>query len=327
MTTPKKIIKILLIVGVALSIFGCATTKRDWKEANRQGTIMAYEQFLQSHPDAKQASFAKRRLGKLRAEEDWKKAETMNTIGGYKDFLDKHPQSKQARQASAHLEQLESERDWEQAKSSGTIASYDGFIQKHPRSKRVSEAKQELERLEAERDWKSAHEMNTRRSFEEFLKTHPSSQHASEARKRLQEIAYNEAVLIGTDEALIAFIKEFDTTTLAGEAIKKLKGYESIPTRQVIPWSALPNVYAGEASSGGDTYSCGIDMRAFSAPPRVDYQGQSLMVGARRFFKPYSAILHFSRWSSFDGYLAKGKANVSSKGLEFYGKSIVLRKR
>lgn len=133
MSKPKNgAMKSVLIACVVLTICGCATTKRDWQEANRQGTIMAYEQFLQKHPDAKQASMAKRRLAKLREKEDWEKADSMNTISGYNEFIDKHPQSKNVHQAKTKLEQLKSDQSWEHAKSTDTIEAYELYVKLFP---------------------------------------------------------------------------------------------------------------------------------------------------------------------------------------------------
>lgn len=114
----------LLISFVALVLSGCATTKRDWQEANRQGTVLAYEQFLKNHPNTEEANEARRLLRELEADRentDWSKAETANTIGDYEKFLIKHSKSKHTKRANEAIESLR----FEQAKAKDEqIASY-----------------------------------------------------------------------------------------------------------------------------------------------------------------------------------------------------------
>ncbi len=258
-TLTKQTMRCLITLGIVLTLFSCATTKKDWHEANRKGTVEAIGQFLQTHPESKQASKAKRLLEEMRAEEDWEKAKSMNTIGGYRDYLNKHLQSKQAGQASAQLEQLELERveqlelerveqlalerDWKQTKSSGKIASYNEFIQKHPRSKQVAEARQELKLLEADRDWKSAQDVNSVRAFTEFLKSHSSSQYSAEARKCLTVLqadeAWNDATSKNSDEGWLDFVMDYWNTPKVEAAIERLKNYKVIRAGGVITWATL----------------------------------------------------------------------------------------
>ena len=68
-----KTLGCLFTIVVALALSSCATTKRDWEEANRHGTADAYARFLQNHPKAEQAPHARRLLEELRAAEDWEK--------------------------------------------------------------------------------------------------------------------------------------------------------------------------------------------------------------------------------------------------------------
>jgi len=315
----KCVMRYLLTSVVVLALCGCATTTRDWEEANRQGTIEAYEQFLKVHPDADQTNQAKRRLEELRIAEDWDIAKSTNTIDAYRVFLSQQPVSKYAKMARAKLDQLVSENDWKHAKSMGTIASYEEFLQKHPKSGQAPNAEQSIQQLKEEREWKRVEEINTRSAFAEFVKNYPSSSHRSVAKRRLIEMAFQEAVEMGTFDSLDGFIKEFFGTELANEAFIKLKeGCKPVPSNEVIPWSKLPNIYAGTAKTeeGGEVWY-GIDLNSFIYPP-LCIADESLMVGPKRFYRPSNAAaLFFRDWSAFDGYLAKGLASVTEKGLVF----------
>src|ERR1051325_222428 len=110
----------------SLALIGCGTTGRDWKEANRSGTIDAYEQFLRVHADAQEATQAKQRLDKLRAEAEWKEALAADSVTAYKNFVAKHPVSQHASQAKEKMEQAQAERDWQTVKSDDSLKAYQG---------------------------------------------------------------------------------------------------------------------------------------------------------------------------------------------------------
>ena len=117
-----------LVVVIALTLTACATSKRDWQEANRVGTVKAYEQFLEEHPSAEQADDVRRLLPELRANDDWSLAEATNTIRAYYEFLSKHPQSEQAKQAKVAIESLR----FEQARANDSIFFYESYLEYHP---------------------------------------------------------------------------------------------------------------------------------------------------------------------------------------------------
>lgn len=245
----------LLLFGIALALCSCATTKQDWQEASRAGTIQAYEQFLQKHSDADQAGEARRRLALLRDDENWNKTKSVNTIAGYKEFLNQYPQSRHAKEAGAQLEQLESDRDWIQTKTLAAIPAYDEFLKKHPQSKYASEAKRELERLKDESDWKSTQEANTSSAYMAFLWNHPSSPHSGEARKRLsvlqEEEAWKNAESRNTESAWVDFIVKHSESAKAEEAVKKLKNHKVIRAGGLISWADL----GGKSIEADDTFS------------------------------------------------------------------------
>ncbi|MDF0674247.1 MAG: hypothetical protein P0120_07875 [Nitrospira sp.] len=217
----------LLAFGLLLGT-GCATTKMDWEEANRQGTVEAYGKFLRDHPDADQAALAKNRM----IDSAWRRTQTINTIEGYKHFIQTYPQAEQGSRAKEELEKLEVTRDWEFAKAASTIAALDEFSQQHPHhyTDHITSARQ---KLEISRDWETAVASNTSRAFKDFLRLHPSSQHdqaARERRRMLQlEEAWTEAATKNNETGWHDFIDMYSSSPRCNEAVAKL---QALPGRK-----------------------------------------------------------------------------------------------
>jgi ankyrin repeat protein/outer membrane protein assembly factor BamD (BamD/ComL family) len=127
-TLKTSSFKFMLTIVILIGLFGCATTKRDWQEANRQGTIEAFEKFLQKHPSTEQANDARRLLPEMRADEDWSQVKVTNTIDAYEEFISKYPRSKHIKQAGNAMESLR----FEQAKASDSIDAYESYLKHHP---------------------------------------------------------------------------------------------------------------------------------------------------------------------------------------------------
>ena len=150
----------------------------------------------------------------------------------------------------------------------------------------------------------------------------------------------SKALSIGTEDALIEFIKSHSDAQSIKNAISKLKTYQIVDISKTIPWDSLKTVYCGSAESGGEKFLCGINFKAFSSPVN-EFSRKSAMVGPLRFYNPDDASLFFFNWTEFDGYCVKStnlneqtsdkksfytKASVKIDGLLFEPNSIVLKK-
>jgi hypothetical protein len=154
---PQKwvVLNGLTISIILIVLCGCATTQRDWKEASQKGTIAAYQQFVDRHPEGREAELARQRIQEMRAEEDWRRIGSRGTIDidGYRKFLAKYPTSLHSAQAR---ERLKIEEDWMAASSTHSMQAYKDFLMRHPKSHYTDQANQRLDTLEIQADVKSA---------------------------------------------------------------------------------------------------------------------------------------------------------------------------
>jgi hypothetical protein len=96
----------LLMVGALL---GCgSTTNSDWQRANLAGTVGAYQQFLDRHPDGADADEARSRILSLQDQQAWTEALSTNTAEGYRQYLQKEPSGSHVRDANEHIVALAS---------------------------------------------------------------------------------------------------------------------------------------------------------------------------------------------------------------------------
>lgn len=161
----------LLAVLVVLTLMGCATTKKDWHEANQQGTIEAYHRFLVKHPKAEQAGEANRLIGELMKKKVWDDTVAANSVSGYEKFLKSNPNSKYAANAGRRLDELR----FAQAKAKDTKGDYDAY-----------------------------------NAYEAYLKQHPDGSGAGFARSRQREIHYALAQKNMSAPLIKSFLAKYD---------------------------------------------------------------------------------------------------------------------
>lgn len=316
---------------MCFAMCGCATTSRDWKDAKCSGTIVAYEQFLERHPEAREAAEARSRLMELRAAQDWQKATSIDSIIAYQDYLAKYPSSKGSSQAKQQLERLEEERDWQAAKTADSIGTYREFVSKYSTSKYRAQANQQLEQMEADRDWQSAKASNTIAGYSGFVSKHPDSIFTKEAIGKYKELEaqrdWQEAKAKNTEDGWIEFIQQHIECKEVVDAAANLQTHALYAQGYIIPWDTIPSVY-DERELIGEGVTCGVKMGAFKPYPRLVGCLPHTVVDGTRFFQPGGAVLRFEEWTMFDGYRVKGEATVSLRGLSFApGDGVVIASR
>jgi len=149
MTTQIDItLRCLFIIAITLALGACATTKREWVEAQQQGTIAAYEQFLDKYPNAEESRFARYELAKLRAHKDWSSRKSSDTISFYKEFIAKYPGSEEAISARKRVMQLRADQAWQSAQKVNTAEAFEQFLEDYNWDPhQVDEAKKRLASL------------------------------------------------------------------------------------------------------------------------------------------------------------------------------------
>ena len=189
-----------------------------------------------------------------------------------------------------------------------------------PKGSYADLARSRLEEIE----YKLARGSSDETVMKAFLASYPQSKHR-------ETIAFRLATVQGTDESYIAFIKAYPDSKLAKKAAHSLKKYRFYSGVHLIPWSALPTVYAGKTKG----YPVGVNLEAFKLSPgetrlpRLNDSRalSSLIVGPMRFYKPGDAKLIFRGWTDFDGHSAIGTATLTLDGLRFDGSSKIIQKQ
>ncbi len=171
----KNGLKLVFLAVLLLAIvYGCATTGGRWQEADRQGTIEAYETFLREYPYSEYYQQARAKLTALYEKKEWNWAQQQNRIAAYEHFLAQYPKGAYASAANTKLEGLY----YENAKAKDDLLTYSAFLKRYPNSVYKNSILPRVEALWFER----VKNRNTVAAYEEFLKTFPNGAYASQAR-------------------------------------------------------------------------------------------------------------------------------------------------
>ena len=292
--------KKILFIGVICLLFSTSTfcqSKKKWEQTQALNSISAYQDFIVEYPKGKYIEDAKLKLAQL----EFLEAKKQNTVDAFEDFIKKTSNEQLIADAKSQIERIRVEEDsFTKAKESNTIAEIASFISKYPNSVHNKEANQILEKLYFEKSTADGSLI----ALNEFLFRYPKSQYAEQVKQKIPAAEFSEAKTIGTDDALITFIKSHNDAQLIKNAISMLKTYQIVDISKTITWENLKTVYCGGAESGGKKYLCGINFRAFE--PGIDeISMQSLIAGPLRFYEPDVASLVFFDWTEFDGYFVK----------------------
>lgn len=179
MRKVKSIPSFLFIIS--LLFISCDTAERDWENAVSDDTIIAYELFLEKHPDYEDIKKAQSRLEELYRPIDWKKALVENSIDAYENYLQKHPNSEYTEEAHEKLDELYLPINYEKAKSTKTAEGYLSFLKRHSSSKEAGEILTLLKPLL----YKDALSKNTIEDYERYLRYFPEGAQARKIKSKL----------------------------------------------------------------------------------------------------------------------------------------------
>ncbi|RJP18416.1 MAG: hypothetical protein C4527_29220, partial [Candidatus Omnitrophota bacterium] len=120
---------------------------RFWKETEKEGTIAAYQTYLQKYVIG--GRYLTEARQKKQEEELWQDAVRTNTVDAYQFYIQQSPLQTHRKEAEKRIWELENARElkeWEFLKQSGTIAALRRFIN-DPRNKVfIEQAKELMER-------------------------------------------------------------------------------------------------------------------------------------------------------------------------------------
>jgi len=93
----------------------------NWKVASERNSVDAYDDFLRSFPNGKQADEARIRITQLRTESltNWTAAKKVNTLVAYREYVRRFPNSDEAKEARVTIEQLEKEEKRKEESAEG----------------------------------------------------------------------------------------------------------------------------------------------------------------------------------------------------------------
>jgi outer membrane protein assembly factor BamD (BamD/ComL family) len=181
-------VKALVLVGlVSVWSFGCATVSGLWSEAQKVGTMEAYEAFLKQYPKSEYASQARNRLNELYETREWQRAKQEDTIAAYENFLARYAGGAYGGAANIRLETLR----YDNAKAKDDLDLYADFLRRYPNSafKNLVLWREEVLLF------KRAQSINTIAAYEDFLKRFPNGAYTNQARAltaKLNEAAAKE---------------------------------------------------------------------------------------------------------------------------------------
>lgn len=143
----KKSLLLVLCVVAAGVLVACSSPNADWQKASSQGTVAAYQTFIQEHPNDPRAQQARNRISALKDEKAWAGAKSANTLSGYQDYLQQFPQGMHAAEAQDTVNSMQESADWQSAQSAGTAQALQDFLQKYPNAPQAQQAMHQLDKL------------------------------------------------------------------------------------------------------------------------------------------------------------------------------------
>jgi hypothetical protein len=142
--------KLIWGLGVltAGTLVACSSSESDWNQANTQGTVAAYQDFLTKHPNDPHDAAAQQRIQTIQDDQAWMTAQNGNSLQSYQQYLASEPMGAHAQDAQTQITNLQRAADWQQAKSTNTEAALQAFLQKYPSGAEADQAKAQLEQLD-----------------------------------------------------------------------------------------------------------------------------------------------------------------------------------
>lgn len=86
-----------------LAFAGCSRQESGWREAERAGTVAAYQDYLRQFPAGAHSTEARERIAMLRDDEDWARAERIGSPEAWQRYLAMHPDGRHADPARRRL--------------------------------------------------------------------------------------------------------------------------------------------------------------------------------------------------------------------------------
>lgn len=144
----RSAIVMLVSSGCAAFILcGCHSAASDWRAANDQNTLMAYQRFLVKHPSDAHAEEARAMISYFEDDAAWGEARHVGTIAGYRQYLELYPQGFNADAASALVYSIERAAAWANTNKESNATSLKEFLVEYPTGPEADMARAQLNEL------------------------------------------------------------------------------------------------------------------------------------------------------------------------------------
>lgn len=222
-----------------------ANEKEAWAACQAEGTLMAYQLFLQNYPDGKNAVEAKAELNFLKEEEAWTTAQAKNTITAYTYYDQQFPNGRYARQSLMAIADLEDEQCWAEACRRNNITAYKEYLLEHPDGDYVAQANAKLQELLSGRKTKKL-------TNKVVVAATAVEIEAKEIETDPEQAAWNKTKATDTEEAYNQFYLRFPHGKFRNEARAALNRFkESDAVTNVEPPVQAKPVQEKTVNSGG----------------------------------------------------------------------------
>ncbi len=119
----------------------CSNPEADWQKAEAEGSEVAYQAFLDKHPEGEWAQRAQAELDGIRDRRDWENAQVADAVETYNNYLLAHPTGAHMGEARQRIAELEAEAAWQTAQSAGTREAVDDFLIRYADAPQAEQAR------------------------------------------------------------------------------------------------------------------------------------------------------------------------------------------
>ncbi len=235
---PPAPLSFLGYIVLCVTLLSCAA-KKDFRSAADIDSIVAYEKYVDLHPDTKFTPRAEARLATLREDRDWDLAAKSTSSASIAEFRKRHPASSREAQATTLFAERKQAEDWTSAVSNDTEAGFRNFLKAYPTSSHVVEANTLADAARDTEAFAKARTGNTAAAFASYLQDFPVGAYRDEARERqmvaADQEAYAKAKGDGSEAAYRAYLKQFPSGASVAEATSaaaSAKEYETFSSAE-----------------------------------------------------------------------------------------------
>lgn len=151
------------VLLLCLALAGCGDPESRFEAAQKEGTIAAYQGFVDAYPDHPLAAQARATLARL----EWEAIKDGDDLGALTRYVDRYPDTENQAAARGKIEELE----FAAVTRDSSIAAVQAYLDKYPGSPHRAELADEI----AEIAFQGARRENTVPAWQAFLSQHSGS--------------------------------------------------------------------------------------------------------------------------------------------------------